>query len=83
MARFFKTVTGAPTGKVEAFTAIAGETKIAFGNILAIGDSTTEYEAAKSLAMPFAGIVQENQSNPFPDTVSVFTDLAHLNSTWN
>ncbi|WP_321813184.1 MULTISPECIES: HAD family hydrolase [unclassified Paraburkholderia] len=83
MARLFKTVTGAPTGKIEAFTVIARETNIDFENILAIGDSTTEYEAAKRLGMPFVGIVQDRQKNPFPNTVPVFTDLSHLSSNWS
>ncbi|CAM2157938.1 Phosphoglycolate phosphatase-like HAD superfamily hydrolase [Paraburkholderia tropica] len=82
MASFFQTVTGAPTGKVEAFTEIARATGIGFEQILAIGDSTTEYEAAKRLGMPFVGIVQESEDNPFPEMVPVFADLAHLNCNW-
>jgi len=82
MARFFKTITGAPSGKVEAFTAIAHETGIAFEQILAIGDSPTEFVAAQELGMPFVAIVQEGEDNPFPETVPVYNDLEQLGLAW-
>ncbi|WP_322092593.1 HAD family hydrolase [Paraburkholderia bannensis] len=82
MSSFFKTITGSPTGKVEAFTAIAKATDIAFEKILAIGDSTTEYVAAQTLGMPFVAIVQAGEPNPFPVDIPVYHDLAHLSTAW-
>ncbi|MBN3854009.1 HAD family hydrolase [Paraburkholderia sp. Ac-20340] len=82
MADFFQTITGSPTGKVEAFTAIARATGYAFEQILAIGDSTTEFAAACEVGMPFVGIVEAGAENPFPAKTPVYNDLATFGAVW-
>jgi len=37
--------------------------------VLAIGDATTEYEAARALGIPFFGVVAPGEPNLFSSTV--------------
>jgi phosphoglycolate phosphatase-like HAD superfamily hydrolase len=82
LTRYFDSVTGAPTGKTEAFTTIADSVGVKLDEVLAIGDSTTEYEAAHGLGMPFVGIVKEGEENPFPPAVPTYANLEKLNWAW-
>jgi hypothetical protein len=50
--------------------------------VLAIGDSFTEYDAARELGMPFAGIVAPGEENPFPPEIPVWTDMAAFDAAW-
>jgi FMN phosphatase YigB (HAD superfamily) len=69
-------------GKLEAFRAIASAGNLRPQEVLAIGDSYTEYAAAAALGMPFVGIVESGKTNPFPDSVPVYQDLDGLNADW-
>jgi len=82
LTKYFVWIMGAPMGKLEAFRAIATAANLQPQQVLAIGDSITEYAAAAAFGMPFVGIVEEGQANPFPNTVLVYQDLAGLNADW-
>ena len=56
MANFFRTITGAPATKIEAFARILGENGYDASEVVAIGDSMTEFCAAGELGIPFLGI---------------------------
>jgi phosphoglycolate phosphatase len=65
LSRFFETVTGAPTRKLAAFEAILSKVAYTPQRLLAIGDSITEFEAAREVGISFLGIVAPSEENPF------------------
>lgn len=67
---------GAPATKLDAFREIAGASGVPAEHTLAIGDGTTEWEAAVALRMPFLGVVSADEPSPFPAAVPVVTSLA-------
>ena len=78
LARYFKSIDGAPKTKPDAFAGILGERGYAPENVIAVGDATTEYEAARALSMPFIGIVADPAENPFPPEVPTLPNLERL-----
>ncbi|KWI45275.1 haloacid dehalogenase [Burkholderia pseudomultivorans] len=79
---YFDTIVGSPTAKVDAFADIVRSGCWLPDQVLAIGDSMTELQAAAQIGMPFVGIVAATEPNPFPRTIAVFQDLAALNRAW-
>ena len=75
LARFFRSVIGAPTQKPEAFSRIIRAHAVPPERVLAIGDSTTEFEAARSLRIPFLGVLDEDHASAFPADVPVVASL--------
>jgi HAD superfamily hydrolase (TIGR01509 family) len=78
LARYFKSVHGAPKTKPEAFAQILQEYGYPPETVVAVGDATTEYEAARALQMPFVGIVADPGENPFPAGVPRLRTLEGL-----
>lgn len=79
LAPYFASVHGAPETKVEAFARILGEHSYQPREVLAIGDASTEYDAAVALAIPFLGVVPAGGMNRFPPglpTVSTLDGVA-------
>lgn len=75
LARWFASVHGAPPAKRTAFEAILRERSYASGEVLAIGDAPTEYEAARELGIAFLAVVPEGAPNRFPPGVPAVTSL--------
>ncbi|MGY8635359.1 HAD hydrolase-like protein [Bradyrhizobium sp. 14AA] len=75
---YFRTIAGAPVLKLDAFRRIIRTSLLTADQAIAVGDSPTEYAAAKELGIPFVGIVDYNTTNPFPDSVPVLSDLRGL-----
>lgn len=75
---YFASVRGAPESKPEVFRNIVCRGRYAPGEVLAIGDATTECEAAAALGIPFLGIVPEGEMNPFPPAISIVPTLQGL-----
>jgi phosphoglycolate phosphatase-like HAD superfamily hydrolase len=78
LARYFISLHGAPETKTEAFARIVVEYAYEPHEILAIGDATTEYEAAAALGIPFLGIVRSGEASPFPCTLPTHATLVGL-----
>lgn len=78
LRHFFQRVIGAPTLKPAAFAALAAEYGHDPRRMVAIGDSTTEFDAARGLGMPFVGIIAEGIANPFPPAIPVLPDMTGL-----
>lgn len=74
--RFFRTVRGAPSTKRERFAQIVHEDGCRPHDALAVGDSMTEFEAARECGIPFLGIVPSGAANPFPAAVTVWPALS-------
>ena len=70
LARYFRFVVGAPTTKRDAFAAILAAGGHPPERVVAIGDATTEFDAARSLGVAFLGIADAD-SNPFPADVDI------------
>jgi phosphoglycolate phosphatase-like HAD superfamily hydrolase len=75
LSRYFKTIRGAPAKKPEAFAQIIRDERCRPVAAVAVGDSMTEYLAAKDLHIPFLGIAPKNAKNPFPEGVFVLPSL--------
>ena len=80
LAPYFATVQGAPTSKPEAFAWILEEYGYAPEGCVAVGDATTEFDAARGLEIPFFGIVAGQEPSPFPAEVPVLPSLEKLAS---
>lgn len=73
---FFASVAGAPKHKREEFRRILGVEGLTPEEVLAVGDSTTEFEAARDLGIPFLAIVGEGAPDFFPPEVPRLADLS-------
>ncbi|MBB3770159.1 HAD superfamily hydrolase (TIGR01509 family) [Angulomicrobium tetraedrale] len=73
---FFVSVAGAPKHKQEEFRRILDVEGLAPEEALAVGDSTTEFEAARHLGIPFVAIVAEGAPDFFPPDVPRLADLS-------
>lgn len=78
LARYFRSVVGAPTTKRDAFAAILALHRHAPATTVAIGDATTEYDAACELGIPFVAVVPPGAGNAFPPAVPVVASLETL-----
>jgi phosphoglycolate phosphatase len=78
LARHFREVIGAPTLKQAAFAQLLEADGHAPEQAVAVGDSTTEYDAACALGIPFVAIVAEGETSPFPAGVPTLPDLKGL-----
>lgn len=74
----FKDVIGSPPDKHTTFASILRAEGAQADEALAVGDSVTEYEAARDLGVPFVGVIASGSANPFPPTVPVVRDLTCL-----
>ena len=66
LANFFRSITGAPATKIEAFARILGENGYDASEVVAIGDSMTEFWAAEELGISFLGIAADASDTSFP-----------------
>lgn len=72
MQKYFKAVYGTPATKPEISRRIIQEKGYNKEEVLFVGDSLSDYRAAKEVNIPFLGIVSENNISPFPkETVFV------------
>jgi phosphoglycolate phosphatase len=74
LARYFRSVTGAPMTKLEAFASIVAANGYDTSRVVAIGDATTEFDAANALGIAFLGIAPAH-ANPFPAPVAVIPTM--------
>ena len=82
LAAHFRGVFGSPRDKVTLLTTIASASGIALRDLVFIGDGRQDYEAARSLGMPFVGIVPPSAPVAFPEAVLVAADLDELARRW-
>lgn len=78
LAPYFASLHGAPATKPAAFREIALAAGVPRESMLAIGDGTTEFDAAAALGIPFLGVVPPDEPSPFPAHVPVVASLAGL-----
>lgn len=79
LAKYFVGYIGAPTTKLDAFRSIVAEGGYAPDEVLAVGDSITEYQAAELIGLPFLAIVDgKGASSAFPPEIIRRADLREL-----
>lgn len=74
----FVSVTGSPSVKAEVFAAIVAAGGHEATRTLAVGDSLTELDAARTSGIAFIGVVPLDEPNPFPADVPTVNDLFGL-----
>lgn len=79
---YFRSIIGAPIEKTEAFSEILRENNLNSKDVIAIGDSLTEYEAAIETNIKFIGIEDDRNTSRFPRSVPVFPSLSVLLKQW-
>ncbi len=78
LRHYFASLHGAPQTKPEAFLRIVSRGAYPPHEVLAIGDASTEYDAAAALGIPFLGIVAAGEPNLFPPAVPTLPTLVSL-----
>jgi len=78
LTSYFQKLVGAPTTKRDAFERILRENQFVAADTAAIGDATTEFEAAEDLGIPFIGVVPDGAPNPFPPGIPTINSLKGL-----
>ncbi|MCB4770124.1 HAD hydrolase-like protein [Ancylobacter sp. Lp-2] len=73
---FFTSVAGTPRFKLPEFRRILADENLAAGEVLAVGDARTEFDAAVELGIPFLAIVAEGAPDYFPADVPRHRDLS-------
>lgn len=78
LAEFFQSVVGSPQTKLDAFQRILDGSEWPPSCYLAIGDATTEYEAATRLGIPFLAVVPPEIDSRFPPGTPTVATLEGL-----
>jgi phosphoglycolate phosphatase-like HAD superfamily hydrolase len=78
LAPYFASLHGAPATKPAVFRELAMAAGVPREQVLAIGDGTTEFDAAAAIGIPFLGVVPPEEPSPFPAHVPVVASLAGL-----
>ena len=80
LANFFRSMTGAPATKSEAFGRILRDNAYGASEVVAIGDSMTEFWAAEELGIPFLGIAADAGGATFPAGTPTRPSLATVST---
>ncbi len=78
LSLFFKEMYGAPFEKSERGTFIMQQHHFAKNDIIFIGDSISDFNAASAIGVNFIGRVKEGDKNPFDSKVKVIKDFKAL-----
>jgi len=78
--RYFKGIFGSPTGKGTHIQNILLNHNLKGKEVVFVGDSITDYRAARKTDINFLGRVAPNDNNPFPEDVTKIPDLNDLNN---
>lgn len=78
MQKYFKAVYGTPATKPEITRRIIQEKGYNKEEVLFVGDSLSDYRAAKEVNIPFLGVVSENNNSPFPEKIHTIIDFINI-----
>ena len=78
MEDYFVEVRGSPPSKVPIIRELLEVHGLEPENVLFVGDSTTDHNAACTTGLPFVGRVAPGNGNPFPAGTTVVADLTEL-----
>ncbi len=77
LEQYFLGAFGSPATKTEILTKIATENRLDRSEIIFVGDTTTDFQAAADSGVGFIGIAGDSVS-PFPESTNVLVDLRKL-----
>lgn len=78
LARFFEEVFGSPPEKPPIIRDILFRHRLAEERVVFVGDSSTDYDAARETGVRFVGRVPPGAANPFPADAPIIPDLTAL-----
>lgn len=83
LSSYFRSLYGSPRSKPRLLSEILDGNGWGPEEMVFIGDSIIDFEAADALGIPFIGRVAQGAVNPFPGSVRwTVTDLADLDKRW-
>jgi phosphoglycolate phosphatase-like HAD superfamily hydrolase len=80
LAPYFTDVRGAPTLKEAIIADILSTHALLPETVLMIGDALVDYQSAQANGVAFLGRVYSGDNNPFPEKVTIVSDLCALNA---
>ena len=85
LAKFFRGVYGSPRTKGEILRGVLVKSHLRPTDVVFIGDTMSDYQAAREVSVPFIGRVPRGKSSPFPDEGAVTTieNLYQLDQQWS
>jgi phosphoglycolate phosphatase-like HAD superfamily hydrolase len=84
VAGCFAGIYGTPPTKAQIIGRVLHETGLGSGDVVMIGDATTDLEGAQSAGVRFIGRVRPGDPNPFAgEQVPVVSDLTELDRRWD
>jgi phosphoglycolate phosphatase-like HAD superfamily hydrolase len=84
VAGWFAGIYGTPPTKAQIIGRVLHETGLGSGDVVMIGDATTDLEGAQAAGVRFIGRVRPGNPNPFAgEQVPVVSDLTELNRRWD
>ncbi len=78
MDGYFVAVRGSPPVKEPIVEALLAEHRLARERVLFVGDTMTDYRAARATGLAFVGRVPAGTPSPFPDGTALIADLTEL-----
>lgn len=75
---YFKGIFGSPKNKEEIVEMIISKDAFDRSEVLFVGDALTDFDAARACHLNFIGRVAPEDANPFPQEVSIVSDLMYL-----
>ena len=78
MDGYFVSVRGSPPVKEPIILELLAEHGLDRDRVLFVGDTMTDYRAAKATGLPFLGRVPPGERSPFPEGTRLVPDLTHL-----
>ncbi|MDF0661640.1 MULTISPECIES: HAD hydrolase-like protein [unclassified Rhizobium] len=78
LAQYFASVAGSPKTKIDEFCRILESEGCTSAEVLAVGDSRTEFEAAVKLGIPFVAVVAPDAPDFFPPETVRCRDLTEF-----
>jgi phosphoglycolate phosphatase-like HAD superfamily hydrolase len=84
LAGCFAGIYGTPPTKAQIIGRVLNETALAPGDVVMVGDATTDLEGARAVGVRFVGRVRRGDPDPFAgEQVPVVSDLAELDRRWD
>lgn len=80
LSRYFRTISGSPKSKHAEFLKVLEMEGSEASESLAVGDSLTEFHAARRIGIPFLAIIAPDVTDLFPDDVNKSIDLRDFES---
>jgi len=75
---YFNGIFGGPAKKVDIFRSLIKTDRMVNEHSVFIGDRISDFRSAEKVGLPFIGRVKPGDENPFPENVTIITDLTEI-----